>query len=177
MYKKAVMDLKTAIVISLTLAISGCNDYPGHKPFDPVKLSANPSWGELANSVIGGDCNIDSINDRPGSNPTRNIIHKEQYLTVKGWAALSILNSNSPSNIVIALKEKVANGTRRFVITDLVKRPDVAEYFKNPGAISTGFNAVIDLSGIPTGEYELEIFQNNRGVNTICQYTGQISIV
>lgn len=171
------MDLKKAIAVTLTLTVLGCNDYPGHKLTDPMKLSSAPSWGKVTQTVIGGDCNIDSINDTPGLGSIEHLIPHDQNLSVKGWAAISVQNTTEPSNIALALRAKSNNETRLFVMTDSIKRPDVADSFKNPGALSSGFSAVIDLSTVRPGPYELEIFQNNHGTATVCQYTAPISIV
>jgi hypothetical protein len=174
---KIKMHSKLAIAIALTLTLLGCNDYPGHRPSDPTKLLPAPDWGSGNKTIIGGECNIDSINDQPGSGATGHELDHDQILVVKGWASVAANSSSAPSIIAISLKEKSGAGNRHFAMPKLIDRPDVADFFKNPGAISSGFYVAIDISTLSNGNYDLEVFQNNHGVNTICPYTASISII
>lgn len=164
----------------LVLFLSGCGDYPGHLPNDPVKLSSLPTWVESVRREIpdGGDCHIDSVNDKSGEGPQSHTVSRSGTpLKVTGWGAISVKNGVAATDIAISLKPEFADGLRFFAATAKLNRPDVAAYFKNPASVDTGFSAVIDLSDAQLGNYVLEVIQHKDGKNFKCQLSANIIVV
>lgn len=163
------------------LVLSGCNDYPGHQPNanNSVKMLSEPIWGDLTEREIslGGDCHIDSINDEPGEGFSRHTVRRSgPALKVAGWGAVSVRDGIIASDIAIALKSNSAQGTRLFAAATKGKRQDVAEYFKNPASVDSGFEAAIDLSDVSPGGYVLEVILHKDGENIKCQLASNITI-
>lgn len=177
------------IVALLSLPLIGCNDYPGPatkevakvggKISGSVKLTPIPNWGGSIGQdiTLGGDCHIDAINDKPGEGPESHTISQStSALKVSGWAAVSVKEGVVASDIALALKSNASQGTRLFATPIRDKRQDVADYFKNPASVDTGFKSSIDLSDVTPGEYILEVIQNKDGKNFRCQYTAKVII-
>ncbi|MEQ1636902.1 MAG: hypothetical protein ABL903_09415 [Methylococcales bacterium] len=155
----------------------GCSDYPGYKYNDGAKPSPQPIWGEIdeRDLVLGGDCHLESINDKPSESQSSHlIIQNGAALKVVGWAAISGSKGISATDIAVALNPISGNGTRSFVDTIKVKRPDVADYFKNAGIVDSGFKAAIDLTDMLPGDYQLEIIQHRDKTNYKCQYAANL---
>lgn len=170
---------KVGIIALLGLSLIGCNEYPGHRPNDGVKMTAKPIWGNSIGREIplGGDCHIDTVNNELAEGTLSHTVKGSgPALKVTGWGAISVKDGVIASDIAIALKSKSAQGTRLFATATKEKRQDVADYFKNPASVDTGFIAAIDLSDVPPGEYVLEVIQHKDGKNIKCQYTSNIII-
>lgn len=170
---------KVYLIALLSLTISGCNDYPGHRPSDGIKMVDKPAWGESISQEIslGGDCHIDSINDELGEGPLSHTIKKnETGLKISGWSAISVSKGVTASDIAIALKSKSTDGTRLFAIITRDKRPDVAAYFKNLASVDTGFKTTIDLSDVSPGSYILEVIQHKDGKSFKCPVTANVIV-
>ncbi|MDO8843249.1 hypothetical protein [Methylicorpusculum sp.] len=172
--------MKNVCLISfLGLFLSSCNDYPGHKPNDYVKMSPKARWDDANSQVIplGGDCHIDSINDVSGEVfMSHSVSQSKPPLNVVGWSAISGKEGIVASDVAIALKNKLPPNLRLFAKTTREKRADVAEYFKNPASVDTGFKAAIDISDVSPGEYVLELIQHKDGNTYKCQFTSNITI-
>ena len=161
------------------LSITGCNDYPGAQNDGRVKLAHKPIWGDTTEQQIslGGNCHIDSINDKPGEGPASHTVKQSgPALKVSGWGAISVKEGVMASEIVLGLKRNSNQETRLFAVTTRGKRPDVADYFKNPASIDTGFKSALDLSDIAAGDYLLEVIQHKDGKTFKCEYTANIII-
>jgi len=169
------------LIALLGLTVSGCNDYPGHQPnsSNSVKMLPKPIWGNLTGQEIplGGDCHIDSINDEPGEGSSSHTVRQSgPPLKIAGWGAVSVKDGVIAPDIAIALKSNSAQSARLFAAVTKGKRQDVAEYFKNPASIDTGFKAAIDLSDVSPGSYVLEVIQHKNGENFRCQLTSNITV-
>jgi hypothetical protein len=164
------------LLVLFGLILSSCKEYPGHRPNDPVKLMQTPTWGTVNKMNTGGDCHIDIINDKPGEGPKNHIVSKKTRLKIVGWGAISAKDGVTATNIAISLKPESTNTLRFFATTDEIHRPDVAEYFKNPLSLKTGFSSVINLSDVPEGIYTIEVIQHKDGENFRCQATAQLRI-
>ncbi len=167
------------ILFMMGLSLFACNDYPGHKQITGVKLSLKPIWGELQEQeiVLGGDCHLDGINDESGEETDPHTIRKrETALKVVGWAAVAGKDGVIASDIAIALKPNSESTVRLFAPVNRGKRPDVADYFKNPATVDSGFNVAINLTDIPPGQYILELIQHKDRKNYKCQITSIISV-
>lgn len=168
------------LIVLLVLSLSGCRDYPGHQPtVGAVQLVPKPLWGDVVSPEIssGGDCHIDSINDNSGEGaPSHTVSQSGTVLKVAGWGAISAKDGVLASDIAVALKSKSPENTRFFAQTTKEKRQDVADYFKNPASIDTGFRVMIDLFDVSPGEYVLEVIQYKDGKILKCQHTANIII-
>lgn len=170
---------KLCLISLMGLFLSGCDDYPGKLPGSAVKMTANPLWSDSIGDeiAIGGDCHIDSINNEPGEGPqSHTVMQNGAAMKVAGWGAISAKDGVVAAHIAIALKSKSVHGTRLFAAATQGKRLDVAEYFKNPASVDSGFSASIDLSDVPPGEYVLEVIQQGEGKNYKCQWTSVLNI-
>lgn len=177
------------VVALLSLPLIGCNDYPGQttkevakvgeKINGSVKLTPKPNWdGSIGQDIaLGGDCHIDVINDKLGEGPESHTIKQStSALKVSGWAAVSVKEGVMASDIALALKSNATQGTRLFATPIRDKRQDVADYFKSPASIDTGFKTSIDISDVTPGDYTLEVIQHKDGKTFRCQYTAKIII-
>lgn len=143
------------------------------------KLTPKPAWGEQIGGQIGvgGDCHIDSINDKPWSDAqTITVKQSGPALKVLGWGAVSVREGLLPSYLAVALRGAAGQGNRLFATTTKQKRADVADFFKNPAAADSGFSANISLSDMVPGNYVLEVIQHKDGLNYRCSYTTNIII-
>jgi hypothetical protein len=80
------------------------------------------------------------------------------------------------SDIALVLKSAAPQNVRLFATPGKAQRPDVAEYFKNPAAVNTGFVAEIDVAALSPGEYLLEVLQHKGGKVLKCGYTANLTI-
>jgi len=170
---------KMCLIGLLGLFLSGCSEYPGHLPADSVKMSYKPAWSDSINPeiLLGGDCHIDSINENPGEGLQSHTVRRtDPALKISGWGAISVKDGVVASDIAIALKSASAQGTRLFATATKKKRPDVAEFFKNPASVDTGYIVAIDLSDVPTGKYLLEVILHKDEKNFKCQNTSKIIV-
>lgn len=161
------------------LSLTGCNDYPGAQNDGSVKLAHKPIWGDTTDQQIslGGNCHIDSINDKPGEGPASHTVKQSgPALKVSGWGAISVKEGVMASDIMISLRRNSNQEARLFAVTTRGKRPDVADYFKNSASIDTGFKSALDLSDIAPGDYLLEVIQHKDGKSFKCEYTANIII-
>ena len=97
------------------------------------------------------DYSLESINDHPfplGKPPAR--ISRERPLTVAGWAI------DREAGQATAGVELVV-GDRGFETRYGLPRPDVAEYFKQPGLVDSGFRGMLPAGTLPPGEYTLRL--------------------
>ena len=177
------------IVVLVNLLLAGCGDYPGQtsnegakvvaKPDEGAKLTLKPNWGDLTGQEIpqGGDCHIDSINNKEGEGPEFHTVSRSgPPMRVSGWGAISVKEGVIASNIALALRSSSSQGVRLFAAPIRGKRQDVADYFKSPASIDTGFKSAIDLSDVTPGDYWLEVIQHKDGATFKCQYTARIII-
>lgn len=173
-------NMKNEFLVALIgLLLVGCDDYPGRQSNALAKLSSFPTWVESIRLEIpvGGDCHIDSINDKPGEGSPSYTVGQSAALKVAGWGAISVKDGVTATEIAIALKPDHPDGRRLFASTTRVKRQDVADYFKNPAAIDSGFVGAIDLSDVAPGNYVLEVIQHKDGNNFKCQNTSNLTVI
>lgn len=171
----------------LSIALVGCDEYPGHRkdgaqgtsnnPISTQKMTDKPSWGRIAQEYsFGGDCHIDSINDEPGEGLANYTVKQGAILKVVGWGAISAKEGVIANDIALALKNNSVESHRLFAKATKWKRPDVAEYFKNPSSVDSGFRVAIDLSDVPSGNYLLEVIQHKDGKSLKCHHIAKIII-
>lgn len=176
------------LVVVLGLTLVGCNEYPGQAvkeivkpveiPKDNIKFTLKPDWGPSIGEdlPLGGDCHIDSINDKmaEGSEP-HTVSQSGAAMKVYGWGAIAAKDGVTATDIALALKSK-SGGARLFAKPLRYKRPDVAEYFKSPASVDTGFKAEISLNDVSPGQYVLEVIQHKEGKYFKCQYTANLVV-
>ena len=182
---KSLVILKTVVIMNLNIQktgllmialmssifISGCGN--------SGKMNTDfPFPSDSSKSIItGGDCHIDSINSEPGEGPqTHSINHNSPPFLTSGWAAISIKEGITTSDIALSLRKKEPENVRFFQSVNKVKRQDVADYFKSPLVIDSGFKAMVDLSNVAPGEYLMEVLQLRNNVVYSCQYNANLII-
>ncbi|MDA1200931.1 MAG: hypothetical protein O3C39_04535 [Planctomycetota bacterium] len=97
------------------------------------------------------DYSLESINDQSfplGKPPPR--IAREAPLTVAGWAVDR--EAGRPAAGV-----ELVVGDRGFEVRYGLPRPDVAEYFKQPGLADSGFRGILPAGTLPPGEHTLRL--------------------
>jgi hypothetical protein len=165
------------LIALIGLILSACQKYPGHRPSDGVGTASQLPWERKNISTeipVGGDCHIDSINDEPAEG-SKHVLKQGLPMSVSGWGAISVTDGIVASNIALSLKNKSTN-TRVFAVTTPDKRRDVADYFKSPKSIDTGFKSMIDISDLSPGDYILEVIQHKNEQNLRCRYAVEIII-
>lgn len=176
---------KTLSAILATLIVAGCSDSGQQKtaatgaaaPSIPsVKLGAAPAWVPAGDIAPGGECNIDAVNDKHGlNNNVHSVSRKSPGINTWGWAALSTKDGIAASEIALTLKN--AAGVRRFAPVTRYARPDVADYFKNPGIAESGFKALVSVADVEPGGYQMEVVMAKDGKIAACKWAAQITIV
>lgn len=136
-------------------------------PFDP---SSTPSL------TSGGACNFDSIDGKDRDLASFSM-KKGQQLHVVGWAAVSVEEEVLPTDVVLALQNNQDTKIAYYAATAKEKREDVALYFKKPALVDSGFNTLIDLSDLVTGQYMLKIVQHKEDKNIVCMITKIINVI
>jgi hypothetical protein len=167
------------VPIFIGLSLSSCNEYPGAKTTNLVKMSANLPFDDSVGQkiTIGGDCNIEGINDLQVDVGSIHHVNKvRNVLSVMGWAAISAKDGVMPSGIAISLNSRSVPSNQLFAPTIREKRADVANYFKNPLSVDTGFTVKVDLTDVSEGNYELAVILHKDGKDFKCPLTKNIIV-
>ncbi len=111
------------------------------------------SWSEL-NVTSTGQSGLDSLNHYHDIDGQCVAVDSFQKLKITGWAVHcenQVLRKDTPTYLVLE-----AADTKDTYFAPLLarqERPDIAERFKNPYALLSGIDALIDISTIPLGRY------------------------
>ena len=120
----------------------------------------------------GGACNFDSLNASPVVAGADGIGRKSQ-LEVQGWSAISADEAIVPDANVLGIRRR--GEPERYVRARHMRRDDVARYFSRAGLRSSGFQALIDTTGL-AGGYELTVQLVWRGSVYRCPLVQQIRL-
>lgn len=128
-------------------------------PAAPAKRSYPAGMFEHAASAAlraGGQCALDRINKQPvGAAPYTT----GQDVLFAGWFV-------PPKGVATAQPLLVLDdGTRQFAheIKTGGKRDDVANRLQRPEAATSGYNAKVNLGGVPSGDYAVWLVQEGAG--------------
>lgn len=118
----------------------------------------------------GGHCSLDDLN---GRSPIFDVmrVHRGEPLKVSGWAFNDV---RMPDETLFILSTSAAQF--RAPVTRSRSRPDVAQYFKIPTLVDSGFDGAFGLSRLPDGIYDISILMRNGTVVTICHITPKLQI-
>jgi hypothetical protein len=123
---------------------------------------AAPLAGKVSASIVC-DGNIDRLNGRI---PVPMEVRIGGILSIEGWTAVSARDGVLPEEVHVVLAP--SDGAPIYVRARGTPRPDVGEYFKQPGLAQSGFVAQIDTTGLE-GEYLLYLAQVHQGRLVTCQ--------
>jgi hypothetical protein len=87
-------------------------------------------------------------------------------LSVDGWMAISAKDGIVPDAVYVTLSDE--NGKRIYIKARRTPRPDVKEYYKQPGMPDPGYTAFIDVSTL-SGKYTLGLSRIYKGALESCQ--------
>ena len=89
---------------------------------------------------------------------------------ISGWGIISAKDGAVPEAIVVGI---ISADGEKFVTTTKQKRDDVAKYFKNPGLLESGFNALVSKTDGPM-RAKVNIYQVYQGSVYACAQSGAI---
>lgn len=91
----------------------------------------------------------------------------EQAFTISGWA-FDEFSENTPENIRVQLIS--SNGQLNVAIFGKrgIQRPDIAQIFKKPGVIMSGFIMQVSSNLLLPGKYKIVVEQNSKYYNLTC---------
>lgn len=132
----------------------------------PAELKEPPT-------VIVNQAAIDIVNEmgRDKGDNSDYIFHATTSgpLWVRGWA-YDDTHKTVPATVWLEFSNH-QSGQRFFIPAERLERPDVAEGFKIPWARRSGFaTQMITGHNIPRGEYDVKIFQIQRGIAELTRY-------
>ena len=112
----------------------------------------------IAAARPGGGCAFDAASLAPGGGG-------QATLVVSGWASELATAVTSPDGL-IALKGPGG----RFVSGLRIDRPrpDVADHFKNPSTLASGFTSNFFISKLPAGTYHLSVYRRSGAGWMVC---------
>ena len=87
-------------------------------------------------------------------------------LSVHGWMAISVKDGIVPDAVYVTLADE--NGNKVYINTRRTPRPDVKEYYKQPGMPDPGYTAFIDVSTL-SGKYTLGLSRIYKGTLESCE--------
>ena len=102
--------------------------------------------------------------DAPAKNE---VLSVGQNFNISGWA-IDEFSETSPEDVRIQITlpsgyiVKILDGKRG------IERPDIAETFKNPGVMMSGFNVSVPSNSLLPGKYKIVILQNSTHYNLTC---------
>lgn len=98
-------------------------------------------------------CSVDE--PRSGDKFTR-----DKPIIVKGWAA-DVTTGTIPEQAEIYLVPQTRQGGMKAPLNHDLPRQDVADYFKNPGFVKSGYSHKFDISSLAPGVYRFAIIQTD----------------
>lgn len=143
-------------------------------PLEPETFSADQPSG-LTIPVKSESCNLDIVAGAPASDvATLNRNTNTPSLFV-GWAVDGDTGKVPP----VVVLELVAGQSHYYVpATRITQRPDVAERFKQPSYLHSGFDVLASLATVEPGEYTVNVLQVTRSGQAIsCDPKRRIKIL
>jgi hypothetical protein len=106
---------------------------------------------------------IDVVN---GISPTPASLSISKTLSVDGWMAISAKDGIVPEAVFVTLSDE--NGKKIYIKARRTPRPDVKEYYKQPGMPDPGYAAFMDVSTL-SGKYTLGLSRVYKGTLETCE--------
>ena len=127
----------------------------------PLGISLACSGKRVISTICEGF--IDVVN---GISPAPASLTISNTLSVDGWMAISGKDGVVPDAVFVTLSDE--NGKKIYIKARRTPRPDVKEYYKQPGMPDPGYTAFIDVSTL-SGKYTLGLSRIYKGTLESCQ--------
>lgn len=134
------------------------------------QLEAYPLQPNLPQDLLAEDLvhpglmNLEQVNHAPPGAHVR--LRRNGEMFVKGWSfAPGLAPLESGREVYLVLFNPVADSSYWTLLHDRDVRPDVAEAFPNMSAhfaVDSGFSCMLDLRGLPDGQYRLAVIERGR---------------
>ncbi len=111
----------------------------------------------------GGTCSLDYVDGATAAKESQP--NDRSAFSVTGWGA-DVKNGLTPISTYFVLRDD--RGKQWFAQTQATSRPDVANQFGVPALASSGYQAVVDASQVPDGEYEAAVAMQFAASSTLC---------
>lgn len=98
--------------------------------------------------------NLDLIDGKPAKKPVT-VINKSR-VRIFGWAA-NVEKGVVPQLVYLEFEGPIKAYLK--ITTRRVERPDVVAYFQKPCLLNSGWEIFADLTGLPSGNYNVKIIQ------------------
>ncbi len=137
------------------LGVLGINGLPKH--WTSMRPGLPLIWSELK-IFEGGNSSLDNLNHYSNIQERHVVVDSFQKLWVCGWAyhdEKQILKQDTPTYII--LEDIMGEGTYFAPIINRLQRSDVAEQYNNSNMLFSGIRALIDISSVPTGYYQINV--------------------
>lgn len=161
------------------VSISACTERPADqaasKPMESAIVYVKPDETKPATIPAAltatTTCSFDGLNG--GAREVQNLISDKSKIRLVGWAANTAGVSVS-GDVFLELDGAVKLYAK--VIRGSVKRPDVAEAYKNPALVDSSWEVNLDMSGVAPGKYKIRIIGVNGQASAICDPNGFLII-
>jgi hypothetical protein len=120
----------------------------------PFELSADRSLSAIQSSALVGTCSVENVVAL--SNMTLQTAVDNTYTATSGSSVKLIgFAADTQKGQPLGRFSILLAGGQVFVVnaSTTFDRPDVAEYFKKPSLLQSGFQIDVQLHGIPPGDY------------------------
>ena len=141
--------MKTSIVLTTIIFLFAC----GEKTSDVV-------IAKKSSMVVVKTCAFDA----PAKNSR---LSGSKEFNVIGWA-FDNQTAGSQNKVRVQFDSVENAASKSFDVPLNVKRPDIAEAFKDPKLENTGFVVTIPAKSLMPGRYEIKILQDRPNETTVC---------
>ena len=103
---------------------------------------------------VRATCSVETVVALPGGSP-QPAVNNTHAAALNGDVKLIGFATDSDKGEPLAQFTLLLAGAQVFAVqaSSGLERPDVAEFFKKPGLLKSGFQADVSLKGVPAGEY------------------------
>ncbi len=139
-------------------------DIPQTQEADAV-LTGHWKEGAAASSYpVGGICNIEDVDGVAVTAASMELA--DRIVQIRGWAAMD--GHKGQPNKGMSLHAEGQDGRSYVLPVHRVSRPDVSNYFGQPGIEYSGFHAFVDVRNLPQA-VDIRVLQEDAGRTVICQ--------
>lgn len=117
----------------------------------------------LAEYPVGGDCNIDEVNQAHVTASTMDL--PLRMVTIRGWAALDAAAGARNEGVSLAFTGR--DGRTRILRANVAIRQDVANAFHHQGLAEAGYEANVDVRQLPD-DVQVRVIQRDGNRHLLC---------
>jgi hypothetical protein len=142
-------------------------------PASPGQASGAPASGQMSSTqpsslgtaalTEGGTCNLDQLDGAAAAGELQP--QNRSAFSVAGWGA-DVGNGLAPTSTYFVLRD--AAGQLWFQQAQTVSRPDVAAHFGIPALTLSGYQAVVDATQLPSGDYDVQVAMQFSDHSLLC---------